>query len=102
MTAKTERINLRCSSDALELLRSAAELQGQDLTSFVLGAALDRARSVLTEDRVLRLSPAEIIQLERALDAPPAAVTQLTKLVQDVAAGRAEAHEAENVDSKHA
>lgn len=45
-------MNLRCSAEAIATLREAAELQGQDLTSFVLGAALDRARSVLAEDRI--------------------------------------------------
>lgn len=84
MTTKTERVNLRCSSDALTLLRDAAELQGQDLTSFILGASLDRARSVLTEDRVLRLSPAEVLQLEQALDAEAVPNPQLAALVRSV------------------
>lgn len=80
MSTKTERLNLRCSSESLTTLRSAAELQGQDLTSFLLSAALDRARSVLVEDRLLRISPAEVLQVEKALDAEPAAVPQLAKL----------------------
>ncbi len=80
MPGKTERMNLRCSAEALTTLREAAELQGQDLTSFVLGAALDRARGVLAEDRILRLNPAEIVQLERALDAAPTVVPQLARL----------------------
>lgn len=84
MTAKTERLNLRRSADALATLREAAELQGQDLTSFVLGAALDRARSVLTEDRILRLSPTEVLQLERALDAEPTVIPQLARLFGSV------------------
>ena len=80
MAAKNERMNLRCSAESLATLRDAAELQGQDLTSFVLGAALDRARSVLAEDRILRLNPAEIVQLERALDADPTVIPQLSRL----------------------
>ena len=80
MAAKNERMNLRCSAEALATLREAAEMQGQDLTSFVLGAALDRARGVLAEDRILRLNPAEIIQLERALDADPTVIPQLARL----------------------
>ena len=80
MAAKNERMNLRCSAESLATLRDAAELQGQDLTSFVLGAALDRARSVLAEDRILRLNPAEIVQLERALDADPNVIPQLSRL----------------------
>lgn len=77
MPTKTERLNLRCSADALTTLREAAELQGQDLTSFVMGAALDRARTVLAEDLILRLDLAEVLQLERALDAAPRAIPQL-------------------------
>ena len=80
MAAKNERMNLRCSAESLATLRDPAELQGQDFTSFVLGAALDCARSVLAEDRILRLNPAEIVQLERALDADPTVIPQLSRL----------------------
>ena len=44
---------------------------------------------------MLRLSPAEIIQLERALDAEAASVPQLAKLVRDVAEAKAKAREIE-------
>ena len=84
MTTKTERLNLRCSPDTLALLREAAEAQGQDLTSFVLGSSLDRARSVLAEERVLRLSPAAVAQLEAALDAAPQPSEGLAALVRAV------------------
>ena len=83
-TTKSERINFRCSPDSLTTLQTAAHLQGQDLTSFVLGAALDRARRVLAEDRILRLGPTEIAQLERALDANPDVVSQLARLLDRV------------------
>ena len=84
MTTKTERLNLRCSEQAVALLREAAELQGQDLTSFIMSASLDRARAVLTEDRVLRLTPAEVLQIEAALDAEAAPSPQLAALVRSV------------------
>ena len=84
MPAKTDRLNLRCSSATLATLREAADAQDQDLTSFILGAALDRARSVLAEDRVLRLTPHEVLQLEQALDAEPAIVPQLAALLRGV------------------
>lgn len=86
--AKSERLNLRCSAKTLNTLRDAARLQDQDLTSFILGAALDRARGVLAEDRVLHLSPHEVLQLERALDAPPTVVPQLARLLAGVHANR--------------
>lgn len=84
MTTKTERINVRCSEDSLVLLREAAEIQGQDLTSFIMGASLERARAVLAEERVLRLSPAELAQVEEALDAEAAVNPQLAALMRAV------------------
>lgn len=79
---KSERMNLRVSPESLATLREAAALQGQDLTSFVMGAALERARAVLAEDRLLRLTPHEVTQLERALDREPQVVPQLAKLFE--------------------
>lgn len=88
MTAKTERLNLRCSADAMDILREAARVQGQDLTSFMMGASLDRARQILAEDRMLHLTPAEVIQLEQALDAEGGSSPQLAALVRSVRAAQ--------------
>ncbi len=74
--AKSARINLRLNPESLETIRAAADVQ-QDLTSFVLRAAMERARAVLTEDRLLRLTPHEVNQLERALDSEPEVVPRL-------------------------
>lgn len=84
--AKSERLNLRCSAEALATLREAAAVQGQDLTSFVMGAALDRARTVLAEDRILRLTPHEVQQLEKALVTEPAVIPQLAGLLRGLGA----------------
>lgn len=78
---KTERLNLRISAEALTTIREAAATQGQDLTSFVLGAAMDRARAVLAEERLLRMTPVEVMQLEKALDREPQIVSQLAALL---------------------
>jgi uncharacterized protein (DUF1778 family) len=80
--AKSERINVRLSPDALATIRAAANLQQQDLTSFVLGAAMERARAVLAEDRILRLTPHEVLQLEKALDSEPEVIPQLKAFLQ--------------------
>lgn len=85
---KSERMNIRVSADALSTIREAAGLQGQDLTSFVMGAAMERARAVLAEDQLLRLSPQAVIQLERALDREPAAVPQLAALFRKYGSDR--------------
>lgn len=86
--AKSARINLRLSPEALESIRSAARVQEQDLTSFVLGAVMDRARVVLAEDRILRLTPHEVTQLEKALDSEPEVIPQLKALIQRISGDR--------------
>jgi uncharacterized protein (DUF1778 family) len=86
--AKSERINVRLSPDALETIRAAANVQQQDLTSFVLGAAMERARAVLAEDRILRLTPHEVLQLEKALDSEPEVVPQLKAFLERINATR--------------
>lgn len=86
MSDKTERINLRLSADALATIREAARAQQQDLTSFVLGATLERARAVLAEDRLLKLAPEDVLRLEKALDSEPQVVSQLASLLQRAAA----------------
>jgi uncharacterized protein (DUF1778 family) len=80
--AKSARINLRLNPEGLETIRLAASVQQQDLTSFVLGAAMERARVVIAEDRLLRLTPHEVNQLERALDAEPEVNPQLKAFIQ--------------------
>jgi uncharacterized protein (DUF1778 family) len=82
--AKSARINLRLNPESLETIRAAATVQQQDLTSFVLGAAMERARLVLAEDRLLRLTSHEINQLERALDADPEVIPQLRALIRRI------------------
>lgn len=88
LEAKSARINLRLNPDALETIRAAAGVQQQDLTSFVLGAAMERARAVLAEGRLLRLTPHEVNQLERALNTEPGANAQLRTFIERTAANR--------------
>jgi uncharacterized protein (DUF1778 family) len=86
--AKSARINLRLSPESHETIRAAASVQQQDLTSFVLGAAMERARTVLAEDRILRLTPHEVNQLERALDSEPEVIPQLRALIRRISVDR--------------
>jgi uncharacterized protein (DUF1778 family) len=86
--AKSARINLRLSPDSLETIRAAAHVQQQDLTSFVLGAAMERARAVLAEDRILQMTSHEVNQLERALDSEPQVIPQLRAFISRISADR--------------
>ena len=80
-SAKDARLNMRLTTEALDTIKDAARIQQQDVTSFVLGAALDRARSVLAEERVLRLSPHDLANLEAMLDREPEVIPQLAALL---------------------
>jgi uncharacterized protein (DUF1778 family) len=86
--AKSARVNLRLNAESLELIRAAASVQQQDLTSFVLGAAMERARTVLAEDRLLRLTAHEVSQLEQALESEPEVIPQLQALTRRLSEDR--------------
>lgn len=67
---RDERLNMRLSTSAKADLTLAAELAGQDVTSFVLDSALTRARQVLLENAAIRLSKEEFDYLRGAVDSP--------------------------------
>ncbi|MDP4014339.1 MAG: DUF1778 domain-containing protein [Candidatus Nanopelagicales bacterium] len=79
---RSKRVNMRLTPEAFETIRDAASVQQQDLTSFVLGASLERARGILAEDRILRLTPHEVQQLEQALDREPEVIPQLQAMLR--------------------
>ena len=85
---RSARLNMRIAPDALETIRDAAAAQQQDVTSFVLGAAMERARAILLEEHTLRVTPAEAAQLDEALDEEPWAIPELAQLVREVEAQR--------------
>jgi len=85
---KTERLNLRISEESRFMLTAAAELQQQDVTSFVLGAAMERAREVHLQDTLLKLTPHEVNQIDQALSEPAAASKPLADLVRRVRAAQ--------------
>ncbi len=63
---RSARLNIRIAPDALETIREAAIAQQQDITGFVLGAAMDRARAVVLEERALRAGPADAAPADAA------------------------------------
>lgn len=79
---RSKRMNMRLTPAAYETIKQAAQLQQQDLTSFVLGAALERARAVLAEDLLLRLTPHEVQQLESAADREGQVIPQLQTMIR--------------------
>ncbi len=74
---RSERLNVRLTADALALIRRAAAAQQQDVSAFVLGAALDKARDIMINEQMLQLTAADAQQLERMLDREPQVNAQL-------------------------
>ncbi len=89
MSAAKTRINMRIDEENLALIKEAADANGQDMTSFVLGAALDRARAVVLEARVTRLSAAEA-----ALDSDAEPAPELVEFLRATQARLAMSREA--------
>ncbi len=87
--AKTARIEVRTDPEREALLKHAANLTNQTLTSFVLDAAERRARQVVEEASTTVVPSAFFDQLLDALDQPPspndplrAAARRLDRLVE--------------------
>ncbi len=81
---RTARLNMRISPEALELVREAAAAQQQDVTSFVLGAAMERSRAVLMEQRVMVLTAREAVQVAESLDREARVIPELATLIREV------------------
>ena len=70
-TLKPARMEFKTTIDAKELLSQAAILDGMDLTSFVLGPAIEHARKVLADHEIISLSKKGQLALVGVLDNPP-------------------------------
>jgi len=82
---KSARINMRISEDALERLRLAAKLRQQDLTSFVLGSAIEKSSELLLKERLTSLNKKEIAKLNALIETTekPRAVKEVVRQEQD-------------------
>jgi uncharacterized protein (DUF1778 family) len=82
-TARSEKLDLRVSSDAKRALRRAAEASRQSLSDFVLTSALTRAEEVLAEQTTIALSADDWEAFLVALDAPPQSRPRLARLLSE-------------------
>ena len=81
-TIRSERLSLRLTGTAKEQLRTASELAQQDLSSFVLGAALEKARQVQLDNLVITMSPSDFAFLEEAIANPGVPPERLIRLLE--------------------
>lgn len=71
LAIKNARVELKTTKEAKELLNKAAILDGLDLSSFMLAAAIEKARTILWNQSTIALSEEGQTQLARLLQSQP-------------------------------
>ncbi len=80
MSASSPRITARVSLDTQELLSRAAALMGiSSINSFVLSAAIEKAKKIMAEEEFLTLSKKDTMLFMDALDRPANANKKLNE-----------------------
>jgi uncharacterized protein (DUF1778 family) len=87
-TLKDARMELKTTSDLKSTLQKAAQLSGQDLTSFVLASAEAKAFEVMEQHNHLRLAEAAHHALLKALTSPPKPTEALRELMAEAPLAR--------------
>ncbi|EGR1072316.1 TPA: DUF1778 domain-containing protein [Vibrio cholerae] len=78
MATTLPRITARVDVDTQDLLTKAAALAGMSsINSFVLNAAIEKAKQVIEREQALKLSQADTVLLMEALDNPAVANAKL-------------------------
>jgi uncharacterized protein (DUF1778 family) len=78
MAIPLPRITARMDADTQGLLTRAAALSGMpSMNAFVVNAAVEKARQIIAQDQVLRLSENDAEMLIKALNQPPVVNTKL-------------------------
>ncbi|WFE69230.1 DUF1778 domain-containing protein [Thiomicrospira sp. R3] len=83
MATTLPRITARVDIDTQNLLTKAAALAGMSsINSFVLNAAIEKAKQIIEHEQTLKLSQADAILLMEALDKPAALNTKLKMVAE--------------------
>ena len=80
---RSEKLDLRLTSEAKRTLQLAAEADRKSVTEFVLESALLRAEEHLADRRHFYLDAKAWTEFQRALDAPPREHPRLKRLLQE-------------------
>lgn len=81
-SVKDARVELKTSSNSKDLLREAASAAGLDLSAFILNAALERAETVLDNQRRRQLSEKSWQQVNQLMSEPAAPTLALQALMR--------------------
>ena len=78
MNSSSPRITARVDADTQSLLSKAALLSGMSsINSFVLSAAIEKAKDIIEREQTLKLSQQDAVLLIKSLDAPAKVHTNL-------------------------
>jgi len=79
--ARTEKLDLRLTPAAKEMLQEAASANSRSVSEFVLESALARAEETLPDRRRFGLDAERWSAFQAALDAPPRPLPRLARLL---------------------
>lgn len=80
---RTEKLDLRLSAAAKEMIYAAASATHQSVSEFVVESALARAEEALADRRTFFLNAEQWAQFLTALDAPPRDMPGLEQLMRE-------------------
>ena len=84
MSTSLPRITARVDSDTQDLLLQAAAASGiSSINSFVLNAAIEKAKKILRYEKILKLSENDAMALVNALDSEPSIKPRLQQAAQN-------------------
>jgi uncharacterized protein (DUF1778 family) len=81
-STKTQRVDLRISPAAKQMIQAAAQAQDKTVSEFLLDSGLTSAAETLADRRLFILDDAQWAKFERALDAPPRPRPRLAALMK--------------------
>jgi uncharacterized protein (DUF1778 family) len=82
VSSKTQRVDLRISPAAKQMIQAAAQAQDKTISEFLLDSGLASAAETLADRRLFILDDAQWAAFETALNAPPRARPRLARLMK--------------------
>ncbi len=83
LETRNEKLDLRLTASAKQILQTAASVTRQSVSEFVLESALARAEETLPDRQRFGLNAEQWAAFQAALDAPPRPLPRMVSLVRE-------------------
>jgi len=80
--SKSERVSARVTPQVYNVLTQAAELSGATMNQFLVQSALEKAQSVIEQERVINMNIKSASAFFKAIDKPPEPSRKLKNAVK--------------------